>query len=370
MTARQPRALLQLGDIDIPFERMTLTHSGTYQAGTFDAELRSMPGNDVGQWNWWLQQSLVVLDVYAGFPVDVSNYDSRQLTRLFTVRADSITLDPARNSLHVQGRDMTALLIDTTTSAQFQNLTSSQVAQQFATQSGLEAQIQPTTQKIGTYYEADHVHTIHTQSQWAVLTYLARKEGVQCFVLGRTLYFGQFQNQAQQPYTVTFSPPTADTAYPTSNAMSLSFERDLTLARDVTVTVRSWNARNKRGFTVQAKTSGSQSMASRSLSTTLPKSAAAPQAYAYTIPGLSLQEAQIRAQQLLKEISQHELRLNASLPGDDTLFPWVPLQVSGTGTLFDTTYYVAEVTRHIAPTAFDMRVRAKNHPTETQVQLA
>lgn len=366
---RQPRALLALGDVLIDFESVTITHSGTFQAGSFQAIVRSAPGGNVGEWNWWLDQSVVTLDLYAGFPADPSNYGTADLTRMFTVRIDQIDLDVATNKLTLQGRDLTAILIDTKTSGQFQNQTSSQVAQSFATQAGLTANIQPTTAKIGTYYAQDHVRVMREQTQWALLTYLARKEGVQCFVLGRTLYFGQFANLKNQQYLITFNPATADQPYPTSSALKLEFIHDLTLARDIIVTVRSWNLKNKKGFTVTAKTTSGASLAAKNLTPVLPASSAAAQAYAYTIPNLTPIAAQQKAQELLQEISKHELRMNAALPGDDLLYPWVQVQVQGTQTIFDTTFYPSDVTRTITPSSFVMSLRAKNHPTGTQVQI-
>lgn len=367
---RHPRAMLMLGDQRLDFESVTISHSGTYQAGTFSAVIRSAPGGDVAQWGWWLQQDVVILDLYAGFPADPANYSASDLTPLCVARIDQIRLNAATNTLNLEGRDLSAILIDKVTSGHFQNLTASQVARQFADGAGLASNIQATSTKIGVYYEQDQVHMMHDETQWALLTYLARKEGVQCFVLGRTLYFGQYKNAAQKNYLIQFYPATNEQAFPSCNAKKLEFEHDLTLARDVTVTVRSWNHKNKLGFTAVAKSSSGKSQASRSLTPILPKSAADAQNYAYTIPGLTPQKAKEKALELSKEIAKHEMRFTADLPGDDVLYPWVMVDVQGTNTLFDATYYPSQVTRTITPTEFSMNVRAKNHQTETQVSLS
>lgn len=367
---RHPRSILKLGDQILDFEHATISHSGTYQAGTFSAVIRSQPGNDIAQWGWWLQQDIVVLDLFAGFPADPGNYSASELTPLFVARVDQISLNAATNTLTLQGRDLSAILIDKKSDGQFQNKTSSDVAKEFAASAGLDAKIQATTTKIGTYYDKDYLHLNHEETQWALLTYLARKEGIQCFVLGRTLYFGNYKNAIQKNYLIQFYPQTEEQAFAYSNAKKLDFEHDLTLSRDVIVTVRALNLKSGKAFTAIAKASSGKSQAARSLTPILPKSAGDAQNYVYTMHrAMSPQAAQEKAMQLAKEISQHEMRMTAELPGDDVLYPWVLVDVQGTGTLFDATYYPSEVTRTITPTEFSMSLRAKNHQTETQVAL-
>lgn len=367
---RHPRTLLALGDLLLDFESITIGHSGTFQAGTFEATIRSVPGSDVGQWGWWLAQDVVILDIYFGFPADPERYGVQDLTRMAVCRVDNIKLNAAHNALVISGRDLSAILIDKKTSGQFQNQVSSDIAAQFASDAGLTANIQPTTTRIGTYYAQDHVQMLHEDTQWAFLVYLARKEGYQLFVLGRTLYFGNFGNTGGKDYLIEFDKANSERAYHACNAERLEFEHDLTLSRDVIVTVRSWNAKNKKGFTALAKSSSGKAMAARNLTPILPKSSADAQNYVYSIPGLSQHQAEERALQIAKEISQHEMRMTAEMPADDLLYPWVNIVVQGTDTLFDATYYPSEVTRSLSPTSASMHVKAKNHQTGTQVALS
>jgi hypothetical protein len=59
--------------------------------------------------------------------------------------------------------------------------------------------------------------------------------------------------------------------------------------------------------------------------------------------------------------------INAELAGDDTLTIRTPIQLVGTGTSFDQMYYPDTITRSISFESFKMRVRAKNHSTESMV---
>lgn len=367
---RRPRAILMMGNVPIDFDRITITHSGTHQAGTFAATVRTLPGKDVGQWGWWFSTALITLDVFAGFPADPLNFTTSDLTQIGTYRIDSVKLDTAKNTITLQGRDMSALLLDAKASANYQNQTSSQVATNFATAAGLTPNVTATTTKIGTFFATDSVHLKHEQTQWALLAYLARKEGFGLHVVGRTLYFGNFTDLQNSSYLIQFAPGTPQSPAHASNAVKLEFEHDLTLARDVIVTVRSTNLQSGKSFSVQAKAARSALKAATSLTPVTPGPTGDVQNYVYTIPHLTPQAAKAKALELAKTISDHELRMEAELPGDAVLYPWVPVQVVGTGTDFDQTYNISHISREIEPRRFSMTIRAKNHPTETQVSLA
>ncbi len=366
---RRPRTILMMGDIQLDFERITIHHSGTHQAGIFTAKLPSRAGPAPGQWGWWTALDVVQLDVFTGFPADPENFTTSDLTQLGTFQVDSLQLDVGKNAVMVQGRDLSSLLIDQKTSENFSNMTSSEVAQQFCDTTGLTAQITDTTTKIGTYFSTDYVQIRHNQTLWAILTYLARKEGFDLYVVGRTLYFGNFMNQQGQAYLIQVDPGTPDRPFNSSNAVQLELEHDLTLARDVMVTVKSTNLQSGQTFYAKAKAYSSKIQAVQSLTPILPGPAGDVQNYVYTIPHLTPQQAQQKALELATQISQHEYRIKADLPGDAALYPWVPIEIQGSGTPFDQQFWASDIERDITPTSFRMKVRAKNHPTGTEVAL-
>jgi hypothetical protein len=164
-------------------------------------------------------------------------------------------------------------------------------------------------------------------------------------------------------------PSAADSPFTTCNAAKLEFEHDLTLARDVMVTVKSTNLQSGQTFYAKAKAYSSKVQAAQSLTPIMPGPAGDIQNYVYTIPHLTPEAAQQKALELAKLISMHELRMHAELPCDALLYPWVQIEVQGTGTTFDQAYWPSEVMREISPTHNKMTVRAKNHPTGTEVAL-
>jgi len=348
-----PRAILQVGSKVINWTSWDAGHNGINEAGTISIEVPSV----FTDWAWWTQQTEILVDVYVGFPKDPRNYSASDLTLLQTYRIDSIRLNAMTGGISLSGRDLTALLVDKKIDIKFQNQTASQVATYLAQQAGLIPNVQPTTGLVGAFFVADHVSLHRQQSMWTILTYLAQHVGVQCFVLGRTLYFGSFSAAlSNQPYLIQYTPPTTQRPYPTSNATSLDFEHDLTLANDVSVTVRSYHGAKNQVYTSLATSSKTAKRIEHDA--TLAQSV---QEYSFTFNDLTQAQCDAKAQQLLGQISQHEMKMSANLPGDTLIYPWTPVIVQGTGTPFDTTYEAARIRRsfRVDPPKFETSVHGK-----------
>jgi phage protein D len=177
-------------------------------------------------------------------------------------------------------------------------------------------------------------------TEWDLLTFLAAQEGFEVFVAAQTLYF--------QPLGQTAAP----TILAPGDCLSLSLERALTLARDIEVTVKSWNTRHQAAFSQTAR-SAARGRGSKGSGT--------PQRIVVVRPNLSPNEALQLAQRILTDLSGHERLVHAELPGELTLTPRSRVTLTGTGTDFDQTYYVAELDRHFSVAhGFTQRLRLKN----------
>jgi len=365
---RVPRSILKIGSTLIDWTSWQIEHNGIYEAGTIRIEIASQydANNASLSWSWFTQQTEILVDVYAGFPNDPVNYSEGDLTLMMTARIDRLILDPATGSIRLMGRDLSGLLIDNKTDEKYPNQTSSQIAVMLAKKYGLTPQVTATTEKVGNFYTLDHVRMTAQDSPWTLLSYLAQHEGFQCFILGRTLYFGKFQSVlSPEPYLIQFTPPNAQTPYPQSNATNLRFDHDLTLAQDVSVRVRSYHGAKNAAYSATATATKTQKRHERDVLL-----AQMMQNYDYTFPGLTQQQCQQKANQILAEISQHELEMEAEFAGDTLIFPWTQLQVDGTGTMFDTTYNVARIVRWFDRRGFGMRVVGKTAPLTQTVSLS
>ena len=147
------------------------------------------------------------------------------------------------------------------------------------------------------------------------------------------------------------------------NGTSIKFRRNLTLAKDVIVKVRSWNVKQKQGFTKTAQATHNKN--------TVLAGAAQPigeaQVYQYTFPNLTPEQALQRAQSLLQQISQHELRATVDMPGDNLVTTENIVQIAGTGSQFDTVYYPSSILRRWSlEEGYRMTLDVKNHATDSQ----
>ncbi len=257
--------------------------------------------------------------------------------------ADSIAIDPIQNTIDIEGRDLTRRLLDARTQETFANQTSSEIAATLAGRHGLATAITKTATLAGRYYGAEHDRITLGQfsratTEWDLLSFLAAREGFEVFVAGQTLHF---QPRTQSSPALTLTP---------GDCVSLSLEHALTLARDIEVTVKSWNTRHQAAFTQTAKSSARGG-----------RSGGSVQRIVVVRPNLSTNDALQLAQRILADLSSHERLVHAELPGELTLTPRSQVALAGTGTDFDQTYYIAELDRSFSVEhGFTQRLRLKN----------
>jgi phage protein D len=295
--------------------------------------------------------------IFVGF-ADASGNVSNN-TQLILGEVDDIEYDPIKRTLSLSGRDLSAPLIDNKTSEKFQNLTSSQIAQQLAARHGLAANVQKTATKTGSFYDIDNALLTQEQTEWDLLIYLAQHEGFDVWVSGTTLNFQPSPVNTAKPYKIVCPGPTG--ANKPSNAIDIKLCRSETLAKDIIVKVQSWNQKQQKAFVVQYHVS--QAFKSQ-------RSGGKAQLYSYVVPNLTRDQALALAKSTAEDITRNERVLTASLPGDNLLTTRCMVQLSGSGTAWDQKYYPDTVTRHISfDGGYKMDLRAKNHSTQSTVVI-
>lgn len=363
--ARQPRGLVKINGEAMPgWVEWEIDNNTFYQADTFRVTFAlSMLPPQRGAL-WWSQQAAILVEIFAGFPADPERYSDADLQSVFYGKVDDITFDPVAATIEIAGRDLTAEFIDGKTTERWPNLTSSQIATQLAQRHNLTPVVTVTKTKAGTFYEIDHVRLTDKRSEWDLLTWLAHEEQFVVYVKGQELHFEPKPDATKEPYMLQWQPANDERGHPVFNGMRIAFSRNLTLAKDVIVQVRSWNAKNKKGFIKTARATHNKN--------TVLAGAAQPigdaQTYSYTIPGLTPEQALQKAQALLKEITQHEVKLHADMPADNLLGVTDVIQVVGTGSDFDQLYYPDSILREMSVrSGYVMRITAKNHSPESVV---
>ena len=351
---RQPRGLVKInGEVVTGWERFETEATEFYSPDTFSIcfAMSKLPaGKGV---DWFASQTSAEVELFAGFPPDPANFSAADLDSIFFGRVDEVDFDWVAMTIDLTGRDLTAPLIDHKTSEKYVNQTASQVAAKLAKTYGLATKITATKTKVGRYYEIDHVDLKSDRTEWDLLTYLARQEGFVVFVQGKTLHFQPRPNESQDPWVIDYT-PVANGSPPVSNVEALNTQRSLTVAKGIEVTVTSWNSKSKRAFKRKSVRRGGGDL----------------QKYAYTIAGLTPDEAQKRADKIRDEISRHERRLSFSGPADNVLTIADVIKLQGTGTAFDQVYYPESIQRSVAASGgYGWSVSAKNHSPESEPTL-
>lgn len=283
--------------------------------------------------------------------------DGSPATSLLQGAVDSVEVDAIAGILRLDGRDLSAQLIEARTQEAFSNQTSSEIAAALAGRHGLATDIVATTTPVGRYWQLEHDSITLDQfsrarSEWDLLVVLAKYEGFDVWVSATTLHFrpSTFQASASGAAPVaSYTLRAVATGSGPPNVTTLRLERVLTLARDVTVTVKSWNSRQQAAFTQTARVRGGG--ANRSSKTLV---------YVYVVPNLSTADALSLAQRKLAEISSHERVIIADMPGELTLAPRAYIALEGTGSGFDQVYVIDEIERRLdCQCGFTQRIRAR-----------
>ena len=244
-------------------------------------------------------------------------------TSLLVGTADALAFDPVRGVVDIEGRDLSAALVEAQASETFANRTASEIAEVIAERHGLLAAVERTGTAVGRYYQAEHDRMALGQfaravTEWDLLAFLAGQEGFDLFMEGGTLRFG----------------PPAGPAVPlrVGDCLSLQLERALGLAQAVEVTVRSWGTRAGAAVSHTARRGGEGGGVRR---------------HAVVRPNLDAVQAQRVAERALADLQGHEWTAQAAMPGELGLSARSRVSLVGTGTAWDRDYAVAELSRHL-----------------------
>jgi phage protein D len=295
-------------------------------ADTFYAKLPLLPslGLDAA---FWANTAPIPIEVDG-----VNDFNSASFSPLLIGQVDRPQLILHESAVMLRGRDKTAALTDTKTTQLWVNQTDQQIISSLAQQAGLAVQFGADAIKAGLDLDADYYQEHSDQdAPWNVIVALARKAGCIAFVKGTTLYV--------QP--IDAAPPNGNylinwylaSLYqlPSSMAVMLSAAHNLTLAKQTTLTLQSWQHQQGQAVTSSYQSKPANANADRTI-------------YTRRAANLTKEQQDRIALAHLKETLTHEREIDISnYPGDVAVIPGLMgLKLTGTGTQFDQTYVLSD----------------------------
>jgi phage protein D len=370
---RLPRGIVTLNGTPIVFSEFEVQNKAVYEADTFMVRLPMYGQAEAFNLGYWATTTAIPVYIYAGFPQNPNQFLTiDELDNIFVGKVDNFEVGEGTDQgIHVvlTGRSLAGDLIDTKTTQKYQNLTASQIATQIAEEHHLTPVVKSTSTLVGTYYQIDYSRLNVARSEWDLLTYLAQQEGFYVSVRGTSLYFQPAPDSNSNPYIINWAVPDPliqQLGKPTSNTTRINFRRALTIANDLIVKVRSWNMKTHQAYTYTARATPSE----KTVIKNLPQPTGQAQTIIQVRPGLSKEQTLQYAQQLLRQVSQHQVVLEATLPADNILMPDSVIQVTGSNSGFDQVYYPSVITRRMnMQEGYVMDVEAKNISPITQILI-
>ena len=279
---------------------------------------------------WLNAQDALEIEVLAGLE---GNWAS-----LVLGMADSIRINPSRGEIEIEGRVLTATLLEARTQEAFPNHTASEVVGLVAARHGLNAVTTPTRDLVGRVDQGGWSRQTLDQharatTEWDLLVALAQQEQYELYVSGKDLNFNPEPTAGVG--IVSLAP---------EDCVDLCVERSLVLSQQVEVVVKSWNARDRRMRTQSAR-SGTTGGLKQNV---------------YLRPNLTDQQAVQIANAALSDLMSHAQVLSATMPGELDLTPRSFVGLTGTNSGYDGTYRVVSIDRTISvDRGFIQRLRAK-----------
>ncbi|KAA0473419.1 type IV secretion protein Rhs [Klebsiella variicola] len=357
--ARHVSGRCMLAGKAVEFVSYSVTSNGFRGASTFDLTLAISALPPEYGMDWFSKQTTIPIELYSDL-ITASGTDSK---RLIKGNVDELDYDPARFTINLTGRDFTALFIDAKSAGEtFKNYTSSQIIQMLAEKQGLKAEVTPTTQRFGEFYQIDSAHLTGEQTQWDLMTTLAGLENYAVWIDGDTVYFHpEASATTSEQYVIRWQPPGL-LAYPQANVSDdLRFSRALTISKGVTVEVLSWNSKRKNKQFIA-------SYPKRAKSATPGSSTPKTQVYRIIRNGLSPEQANALAEKIYRDVVLHEMKMSCSTAGDNLLTPRTLIRIEGTKSMFDQNYWCDAVTRTLDwEGGYVMTISAKNHSPALEV---
>ena len=247
---------------------------------------------------------------------------------------DTVSIDSIRNLVRVEGRDLSALLVDSSLHEAFPNHTADAIVSLLALRHGLKPKVIPTPGMVGRVFgggQEEMAFSYHSRAttDWDLIVRLAQQSGYDAFVKGWNFYFQPIGARQKSAIPVD-----------RGSVTDLRLERDLSLRSLERLAAVSWNSQLEQSILSNPLCpQGTQVMMQPNLQ-----------------PG-GIGQAMA---QLIANARQQARSVEITMPGETEITPRSCIRLQGTGTDFDRVYDLECVDRMFSPVlGFRQRLRAR-----------
>lgn len=304
--------------------------AGSFRVSCSLVETSNMLGQD------WVDAAEINVAIDFGFVYQGGSEDDVGWTRMITGVVDRLAVDPVMGSVHLDGRDYAARLLDLNVQDSYLNKTSSEIVSLLADQCGISCKTEQTDTLIGQYYQLEHSRNLFLSSSrhanaWDLVSELAQLESYDFWLNGTTLYFLPATASRSSVWDVQVGRPGTGNAFAALTINTLVMERSPTLPSSLQVRVLSWNSRQKQ-----------------SISASYPEGIQGSTQVNIVRPNLLPDDARVLARTTYTQLARQGRMIRGSMPGDVLLAPRDSIRLSGTGTGWDQVYLVDRIEREMS----------------------
>lgn len=273
--------------------------------------------------------------------IQLSDCEQGAFESIIVGYVDSVSIDSIRSLVRIEGRDLSALLVDSSLHEAFPNYTADAIVSLLALRHGLKPRVLPTPGMVGrlfgnTQQEMGFAYHSRATTDWDLIVRLAQQSGYDAYVQGWEFYFQPIK--ARQKSVILID---------RGSVTDLRLERDLSQPSLDQLAAMSWNSQLARSIH-----EGSSGLA------TGPVSASGP--WVALEPNLQPGGIARAMAQIVAETTQQARCVEIIMPGETEIAARSSIRLQGTGTDFDRVYDVECVDRMFSPVSgFRERIRAR-----------
>lgn len=360
-SVRRPRGIVLLNGTPVSFLSFEVEKRSHFTVDVWTVDLSCWDQPENFGMTYWSEATGAIVEIKMGTLLDAQQVSDRpsSTTSLIIGQVDDIDIDPVKGTIELHGRSLAAKFIDTKTTNKWVDKTASEIATFLAEGQGLTPKVTATKIPIGHYYDDESAQLDRSMPEWELLTFLAQREGFECYVIGTTLYFGPILPDPN-PYSVWVK--RVDNVI-WSNAIRLRLKRSLTLSQDITVSVISYD------YWTGEPIKATANRRSRGLGGTQRITPQTRQAYIIRRAGITRDAAQQLASSTLDDLTKFERTIEVEVEGDSTMTVQRRIQLTETGSGFDQLYFVDRAVHKFSwAEGYEMTIHGKNiAPTSTEL---